>query len=75
MAGGVGAALSSSLASTSVAIASHAARFRCQAASISFIAARCCSRFADFTASRSRIDACLRWTPKMRQLAKVEPCP
>ena len=40
-----------------VAIANHASRRRCWAASHSRITLRCCSRSGDFAASRSRMDA------------------
>jgi hypothetical protein len=40
-----------------VAIANHASRRRCWAASHSCITLRCCSRSGDFAASRSRMDA------------------
>jgi hypothetical protein len=40
-----------------VAIANHASRRRCWAASHSRITLRCCSRSGDFATSRSRMDA------------------
>jgi hypothetical protein len=46
-------------AGSGVAIASHATRRRRSAASHSFVASRCCSRFAEFAASSTRTDACV----------------